>query len=374
MVAYEMEGERTGVGRYLAGLLGGIQELDPGWRWRLFFHGPPFEDELFRHPAFEAVFAGRTSGRPIVWEQLHLPRELRRFDLDLIFSPSYSLPPTGPVPGVVTIHDLSFELLPGELGWRQRWRRRWLARRACRRAARVLVDTDQIRRQLVERYRLPPERVGRVPLAVDGSFRQAGAEAAGRSTWQEDPPLPEVRSPYLLYLGTLLERRNVDLLLRAFAHLRRERPELSLVLAGANRLRRPERLAGWLSELDLAGGQVLHLGYVPEERVIPLYRGALLSFYLSSYEGFGLPPLESLACGTPAVVASGLALDELWPSYPYRCRDLEVDEVARVARQALEDPLGRRRVAEAGVERMSRLTWKRSAELFLRQLEGVVKP
>lgn len=368
VVAYEMEGESTGVGRYLRGLLGGVAEVDPGWRWTLFFHGPRRDETLLSSAGFEAVFAGR-SGRPLRWEQLSLPRALAHWGGDLVFSPSYSLPPTAGLPGVVTVHDLSFELLPAEFGWRERWRRRVLARRACRRAARVLTDAEAVRGQLIDRYRLPPERVAVVAPGVDPVFRAAGAVATGRAPRQAaEPRLPGVRRPYLLHLGTLLDRRRPRLLLEAFAELRRRRPELSLVLAGSDRLRRRGELEGWLSDPALGAG-VVRLGYVAEAAVVPLYQGALLSFYLSSYEGFGLPPLESLACGTPAVVGPGLALDELWPDYPLRVERLEAAEVARVAAAALDEPLARRRIAEEGVERMGRLTWRRAAEAFLTELE-----
>jgi glycosyltransferase involved in cell wall biosynthesis len=308
-----------------------------------------------------------------VWEQLALPALLARAGVDLVFSPSYSLPPAR-VPGVVTVHDLSFELRGSEFGFRERWRRRLLARRACRRAARVVADTPAIRDQLVERYRLEPERVGVVPLGVDEVFRRAGASAVGGTADAPDSPgsvdapadvPPGVRPPYLLYLGTLLDRRNLPLLLEVFARLRRERPELSLVLAGDDRLRRRGGLGALLAG---AGQGVTHLGYVPEAAVVPLYRGAELSFYLSEYEGFGLPPLESLAAGTPAVVGPGLALDDLWPGYPYRCSTLDAADVTRVAHGALTDSAARRRVAAEGVARMAELTWRRSAERFLDEL------
>ncbi len=389
VVAYELEGQSTGVGRYLAGLLAGVAEIAPPWRWTLYFHGARFEHELFGHAAFEPVFAGR-AGRAPVWEQLALPARLARDGVDLVFSPSYSLPPVS-VPGVVTIHDLSFEFRGGEFGFRERWRRRLLARRACRRAARVLAVAPAIRDQLAERYRLDPARVGVVPNAVDPVFKRYGAAAAGAAD-SPGPLPPGVTPPYLLFLGTLLDRRNVPLLLEVFARLRCRaegalddrraegapddrraegapdglRPDLSLVLAGADRLRRRGGLGAWLAE---AGEGVTHLGYVPEAAVAPLYRGAELSFYLSEYEGFGLPPLESLAAGTPAVVGPGLALDDLWPGYPYRCAALGVDEVTRVAAAALADPAARRRVAAEGVARMAELTWRRSAELFLAELE-----
>ena len=380
VVAYEMEGESTGVGRYLAGLLAGVAEVAPPWRWTLFFHGERFEHALFDNLAFEPVFAGR-AGRAPVWEQFALPSLIARTGVDLVFSPSYSLPPA-PVPGVVTVHDLSFELRGGDFGLRERWRRRLLARRACQRAARVLADTPAIRDQLVERYRLDAERVGVVPLGVDAAFRRAGAGAAGAPTGGTAAGVaaiadtaahpaapgelpPGVSPPYLLFLGTLLDRRNIPLLLEVFARLRRERPELSLVLAGADRLRRRRGLGALLAG---AGAGVIHLGYVPEATVVPLYRGAELSFYLSEYEGFGLPPLESLAAGTPAVVGPGLALDDLWPDYPYRCGELEPDEVTAVAADALADSTARRRVAAEGVERMAGLTWRSSAERFLDEL------
>jgi len=363
VVAYELEGQSTGVGRYLAGLLAGVAEIAPPWRWTLYFHGVRFEHELFGHAAFEPVFAGRT-GRAPVWEQLALPAQLARDGVDLVFSPSYSLPPVA-APGVVTIHDLSFEIRGEEFGFRERWRRRLLARRACRRAARVLAVAPAIRDQLAERYRLDPARVGVVPNAVDPVFKRFGAGTAGAADSPGALP-PGVRPPYLLFLGTLLDRRCVPLLLEAFARLRRKRPDLSLVLAGADRLRRRGGLGALLAS---AGAGVAHLGYVPESAVAPLYRGAELSFYLSEYEGFGLPPLESLAAGTPAVVGPGLALDALWPGYPYRCAALEVEEVTRVAAAALGDPAARRRVAAEGVARMAELTWRRSAELLLAELE-----
>jgi glycosyltransferase involved in cell wall biosynthesis len=357
VVAYELEGQATGVGRYLAGLLGGVAEIAPPWRWTLFFHGARFEHELFGHAAFEPVFAGRT-GRAPVWEQLALPAALARAGVDLVFSPSYSLPPAA-VPGVVTIHDLSFELRGGEFGFRERWRRRLLARRACRRAARVLTVSPAIRDQLAARYRLDPSRVGVVPNAVDPVFKRPRPAAP-------EPLPPGITPPYLLFLGTLLDRRCVPLLLEVFARLRAERPDLSLVLAGADRLRRRGGLGALLAG---AGAGVVHLGYVPEAAVTPLYRGAELTFYLSEYEGFGLPPIESLAAGTPVVVGPGLALDDLWPDYPYRCAELEVEEVTLVAAAALADPAARRRVAAEGVARMAELTWRRSAERFLGELE-----
>ncbi len=368
IVAHELEGERTGVGRYLAGLLGGFAEIAPaGWRCGLFMHGAPFEDPLFLPESIEPRFACRSApSKVVLWEQLSLPSLLAEWGADLVFSPSYSLPPGGRVPGVVTIHDLSFECLPEEFGWRQRWRRRLLARRACAQAARVLTDTETMRREVAKSYALDVERIGVVPLAVESRFRPA-EPSEGAS---DERVLAElgVRPPYLLYLGALLDRRQPEVMVEAFSALSGRFPALSLVIAGPDRLRAPALLAARIQKLGL-GERIPRLGYVPEVAVSPLLRAAEATFYLSSYEGYGLPPLESLACGTPAIVASGLALDDLWPAYPYRVERLDGEETQRVAELILTASSAQRgRIRVEAAERLARLNWRRSAQLWIDEL------
>jgi len=323
VVAYELEGRRSGVGRYLEGLLTGLQTESPtNWTWTLFFKGEPFESERFEtEPCdsrrFRAVFDHRPEARPILWEQTRLPFLLRDHDLGFLFSPAYSLPPFSGVPRMLTLHDLSFEHLPEEFTWRERWRRRHLARLAARRADRILTDTSRVARDIETTYGVEPERIGIVPLAVDAEFF-AGYAMSAR-------PLPEelhelgIRPPYLLHLGTLLPRRRIDLTLSAFAALAEDKPELQPVIAGADRLPNPRELERRV-EASGRNASVLRLQWVPEALLVPLYSHAAASIYISSYEGYGLPPLESLATGTPAVVSEGLALDDLWPDYPYRVR------------------------------------------------------
>ena len=369
IVAHELEGERTGVGRYLAGLLHGFAEIAPaGWRCGLFMHGAPFEDPLFDPRAIEPLFAGRpASSKVILWEQLSLPGLIADWGAELVFSPSYSLPRSGRVASVVTVHDLSFERLPEEFGWRERWRRRLLARRACAQAARVLTDTEAMRREVAASYGLDAARVGVVPLAVEEHFRPVapGDEAADRRVLAD----LGVDGPYLLYLGALLDRRQPEAMIAAFAALADRFPALKLLFAGPDRLRDPSGLRRLVDRLGLAD-RIRRLGYLPEAAVPPLLRGAEATFYLSSYEGYGLPPLESLACGTPAIVASGLALDDLWPGYPYRVEQLDGGSAERVALRVLTAGAeAKKRFATEAAERLAALHWRRSAQLWMEQLE-----
>ncbi len=352
-------------------------------RWRLFFKGDPFDHPLWSGAGegrFEPVFDRRPQARPILWEQLRLPRLLRRDSPDVVFSPAYSLPPATGAPGMVTVHDLSFELLAEEFPRKERWRRRLLARWAVKRARRVLTDTEEIARDLVRVYGVAYDKVGVVPLGLDAKFFSGFAEPGaadpgavdrdtGGSQAQDDADLEPygIRRPYLLHLGSILDRRHLGLVIAAFAAVAPEHPDLSLVLAGRNRLRRREDLERWIQASGVAG-RIAHVGYVREEDLVLLYRRATLSYYLSSYEGYGLPPLESLAAGTPPIVSRGLALDELWPDYPYRAPTLDRAAVVRLTRAALADAGERQRVAREGIERMSRLDWTRAAELFLGEI------
>ncbi len=368
VVAYEMEGSKTGVGRYLEGLLSGVAECDNDWQWTLYFKGDPFHHPLWKtgdadsSRRFKAVFDRRPRARPILWEQLRLPRLLRRDRPDVVFSPAYSLPPATGAPGLVTVHDLSFELLGDEFSRRERWRRRLLARRAVKRARRVLTDTEEIARDLMRVYGVDYDKIGVVPLGLDNKFFSESAV-----TDDADLEPYGIRRPYLLHLGSILERRHLELLIAAFAAVATDHPDLALVIAGGNRLRRRQDLDRWIQASEVAD-RIHYVGYVREEDLVLLYRRATLSYYLSSYEGYGLPPLESLAAGTPAIVSRGLALDELWPEYPYRVLTLDRSTVAKLTRAALADDAERQRVAAEGARRMSGLDWQRAAELFLDEI------
>lgn len=370
VVAFEMEGEPTGVGRYLEGLLGGIAALgetsnEGPARWTLFFKGDPFDHALWSNSdaRFRPDFDRRPRARPILWEQTRLPRSIRRAAPDLLFSPSYSLPPVRGLPRLVTIHDLSFERLPQAFPWKERMRRRWLARRAARDATRVLADTVAIANELADRYALAPDRIGVVPLAVDGRFtpRAKDGDVTTRRTLGLD-------GPYLLVLGTVLARRRLDLVLSAFATIAADHPDLRLVIGGRNRLRHAADLDRWIAESGVAD-RVWVPGYLPESGLPAAYRGAVATVYLSEYEGYGLPPMESLACGTPCLVAPGLGLDDLWPNYPYRVRQLDHPSTAEALAVLLADDDGRRAVGTDGAARMAQRTWIASARQFLAELE-----
>lgn len=383
VVAYEMEGEPTGVGRYTEELLTALCRTPraEGWQLRLFFKGCRFEHPLWSEPAagdcaVEPVFDRRSGAHPVLWEQFRLPGLLRRQPADVIFSPGYSLPRARGRPSLVTIHDLSFEHFPGDFSFRELRRRRYLARGAARRATRVLTDTRRTAAELRQRYEVPPERVAVVPLGVSPRFERTG-QAVGLGELAS----VGVRQPYLLVLGSVLPRRRLDLVLGALDRLLTESApdgsgsgagvsldELQFVIAGSNELPRRDDLDRMIDSSGRAD-RVVRIGYVEDGLLPELYAGAWGTIYVSEYEGYGLPPLESLAGGVPALVFDAPALLELWPDYPLRCERLDIDAVTDGLRRLLFDRDARALAEDQGPDRVRSLTWARSAERFAIEIE-----
>jgi len=362
IVAAEMEGPSTGVGRYLQGLLTGLGSWDHGVEWHLFFQGAP-EDLSVSLPGCALHHSG-DSGSRVVWEHLRLPSVLRRYDLDVVVCPGYTIPFGVRTPTVVCIHDLSFELLPRDFRFRERWRRRLLARRAARLAARVVCDTDHMAGLVAETYRVPADRMAVIPLAVDrGRFSPRPNEADAQCLHRLG-----VRSPYLLWLGTVLERRQPREVLEAFTAVRSQGHDLQLVIAGANRMRSPGHLDRWIRELGLER-HTLRLGWVDEAALAPLYRGAAAAVYVSRHEGFGLPPLECLASGTPVVVSAGLALDSAWPDYPFRCADTSPQAISSAMSRAVSSTAWDEDLSARAQQVLDRFDWTVSSKLFVAELE-----
>jgi glycosyltransferase involved in cell wall biosynthesis len=362
VIAAEMEDHATGVGRYLEGLLRGLDQWEHGTEWHLFFQGDPSPFLPDPSGSFHTHFS-RHHGSRVLWEQVLVSRALKPIAPDVVFGPAYSLPFGLGVPSVVTVHDLSFEYLPGDFRSRERWRRRLLARRAAAVARRVVTDTAFMSSMVSKRYGVGGDRLAVVPLGVDGErFSPDGDETDQRVLADLD-----VRKPYILMPGTVLERRLPRQVLEAFANVRRAYPEIELVIAGANRMRRQLDLELWIGELELDGA-VKRLGWVAETDLAPLYRGAEMAIYVSRHEGFGLPPLESLACGTPVVVSAGLGLDDAWPSYPFRLDRLDGESIAAVTMAILADRDETLRVMGEAGRVVSGFNWEQSSRQLVAEL------
>jgi len=351
----ELQGRPTGTGRYLRSLLRHWRE--GGLRLVAYFDGPAPDDPVLDHPAVLCRGLGRGGSRGLLWQERLLPRAARHDGLDMFFSPAYSCPLALPLPRVTTVHDLSFFSHPQDFTLGDGLRRRLLTALSVTVSAFIPVVSEFTRREVASRFPSAADRVVVVPHGPDEDL-------------PAPPPREEARrslgigGPYVITVGTILNRRCLPELVRATARLVRLHPGLVLDVVGDNRtyprldLDRLARSLGLMSRVRLSG-------FVDEAGLAARYAAADVSVFLSEYEGFGLPALEAAARGVPLVVSRAPALGEIFGGAALVVDPHDETGVARAVDLLLRDQPLRERLVSAGRALASRHSWAQAARRTL---------
>ena len=351
----------AGVSNYSAELLRALGQLaldSPGEALELtaFLHVAGFQA-----PGVRQVLSSLPLELPvarILWEQSVLPLQLRRWRADLVHGMVNVLPLATRSPAVVTVHDLAFVRAPGTLPPFKRLYLTALCRASVRRAAQVIAVSQQTAADLQHFFALPAERV---TVVYNGVAERFGLRsAAQQQAFRQRSGLPE---RYLLYVGTLEPRKNLELLLHAFArwrqHCRPAERSVKLVLAGAK---------GWyyttiFQQMAALGLEecVLLPGFVPAAELPDWYAAAEVFVYPSLFEGFGLPVLEAMASGTPVICSQAPGVGEVAGEAAF----LFPPQICEALVAALEGVVGQpgvqQHLRQRGLEQAQRFSWRRSA-------------
>jgi len=305
---------RAGTARYLRGLLAELERT------------AGIELERF---AFGGSSRAATLARDTWWYLGALPRRSRAARLDVLHCPTFRAPLTTPVPLVVTVHDLAVLRHPETFN---RWTRgysRLLVPRVVRAAARVIAVSSFTKEEVVRLIGLPEAKVRVVPNAVGEPFTAEGPAADGE---------------FVLAVGTLEPRKNLARLVEAA-----RRSKLELRVVGAR---------GWQG-VQVGGDGIRWLGEVDDAELARLYRGALCLAYPSVYEGFGIPVLEAMACGTPVVTSAGGGTREVADGAAVLVDPLDPGAIAAGIQEAI---VRRDELRALGRERAARFTWRAAAD------------
>jgi glycosyltransferase involved in cell wall biosynthesis len=299
-------------------------------------------DALPQRPGIDFQIISRGGRGPeLLFEQVGLPVRLRCGHADVVHAPNCFLPLARPCPGVVTIHDLAFEVFPDDFSARTGWKYRTFAARAARSAQRVICVSNYTAQDVVRRYGVDEALVRVIPNAPSLPIA--------------DEPLEGDR-PYLLAVGDLRPKKNLLRLVEAFRALRAGGLEHELVLAGVDSGEQAERVRA------AAGGEPVRLtGYVSDGRLDALMRGADALVHPSLYEGFGLVIVEAMARGVPVVAARATALPETGGDAAEYFDPLDAGDIAAAIRRVVGDREHHAELVRRGRERAARLSWADSA-------------
>jgi glycosyltransferase involved in cell wall biosynthesis len=359
--------QRAGIGRYVRELVAALLRLDAQLEYRFFAASPtPLPDLPFR--VKRLPFHDRWLMR--VWHRTRapLPVELITGPIDLYHSPDFTLPPTLPrTRTLLTVHDLSFVRDPDSAADSLRTFLSVVVPRSVARADHVLADSQATKEDLIELWATPADKVSVLYCGVDPRFRPVTDPAA----------LSAVRAryglghgPFILSVSTLQPRKNYRRLIQAFVPLAEHHPELNLVIGGGKGWRYDEILA----EPDRLGiaGRVLFPGFVEDSDLPALYSAAMALAYPSLYEGFGLPVLEAMACGTPVIASDRSSLPEVTGDAGLQADPLDIEAWTVGMASLVEDTSLRERLVARGREQARRFDWNRAAGELLDIYRGLL--
>jgi glycosyltransferase involved in cell wall biosynthesis len=345
-----------GIGTYVRNVVRHLARLDRETTYLLFCN--PSDESTLRDLAenFVPVVDG-ASGYGLR-EHVSIPFKLRRLGADLLHSPHYVRPLLCTVPSVVTIHDCIHLLFPQYLPNRMAFRyARFVMGNAIRKSALVFTVSEASRADILRFYpATDPHKVHVVPNAIDAEL----LEDPGPEETERVRERYQIRGRFVLFAGNVKPHKNLERLIRAFArvHGQEGNEDLRLVLLGDD----VGRYASLRRTADEAGVRqdVRFFGFVPHQTLAALYRMATVFAFPSLYEGFGLPPLEAMACGTPVVTSRISSLPEVVGDGALLVDPYSEEEIAHGIARVLDDEDLRRRLIERGLERAASFSWERS--------------
>jgi len=352
----------TGSGQYLRYLTSALAEIAPASQFVVLTPAPPMSEAVCApNVAFLVVPGKGTNLGKVWWEQVTLPKAARRCGADLLHVPYWAPPLRAALPIIVTVHDLIPLLLKPYRGGVLVRLYTAFVRAASPRATLLLTDSEASRRDIIAHLRVSPDRVRTIYLAVDEAYSDlVGFPKTDRSILEQFG----VQPGYVLYLGGFDVRKNVRAVCAAFARVAQAVPDARLVIAGklpavdSAFAPDPRRLA---QEAGIPAGRVHFVDFVPEADKPALYRQARAFIFPSLYEGFGLPPLEAMACGTPVVGSNTSSLPEVVGDAGVLVAPADVDGMADALARLLTDDAFHAELRERALRQAARFSWTQTA-------------
>ena len=363
-IGFDAHSIGTGLGgneTYASNLIEALAEVDTQNRYTLYVTRQEAIDR-YAHRWPNVTIRKTLPHTPLIRIPLTLAAELRRRPIDLLHV-QYTAPPLAPCDTIVMIHDLSFEHIPETFKRRSWMQMRLTVRRTARSASHILTDSEYSRQDILRTYRLPPERVTTTPLAASSRFEPVNDRGVLDRYG--------ISGDYILAVGSIQPRKNIARLIRGYSRMLSQHTDNAprLVIVGKR---------AWLFEdtiraaaVSSANDKILFTGYVPDSDLAALYTGALCFAYPSYFEGFGIPLLEAMRCGTPTITSDRTCFPEVVGDASLIIDPFDEESIAAGLWRMISDATLREQLRSRGFVQSSLFDWRKTARLTLDVYEQV---
>jgi len=352
--AHSLEGKRTGVGRVLINLLEQWDNFDlSDTKFILYFKKEI--PELNLSNKFEKKLINSNSNALFI--HYYLPKEAKKDKIDLLFCPSYVSPIFYKGKTALILHDIIYQAHPEMYNWPSFWDRILLkkfSKISAKKAEIIITPSEFSKNEVIKHYKVNSDKVFNIAWGVDNDFRII----------KDNKELIKIKEKYkikdkfIFYIGSIFNRRHLPEIIKAFKKIANRLPNYQFLIFGANYANIPKQ--------EFNHEKIIYQEYLSGKDLIKLYNAADLTIYLSDYEGFGLPPLESIVCGTPVITSRKASIPEVVSEAGIYIEDnSNINEISEAIYSGLTDNSLRQELINKGLEQASKFSWQKSAKKIL---------
>lgn len=360
---------KAGMGNYIKNLVNVLSEIDKDNTYFVLVSERNKDFFRIRQKNFKIINLGKivTMDLPrLFWEQISLPRFLKKNRIDVLHSPGFVMPIMSKAKNVLTMADMTFFTHPEA---------HTLAKRAyfwmfmpisIKKADKIISISENTKKDILDHVKVDKKKIRTVHLAADRSFKELNKDKCRKEIKERY----DVGSPFILFIGMIEPRKNLERLITAFSELKKkENMQHKLVIVGKK---------GWKFDSifktikkERLEQEIIFTGYVPDEDLAKFYNAADFFVYPSLYEGFGLPVLEAMACGCPVITSNVSSMPEVAGDAGLLINPESVKDIADAIKKVINDKELQKKMRKQGIKQSSRFSWKKTAEKTLRIYEEV---
>ncbi|HCX27995.1 MAG TPA: hypothetical protein DHI91_02540 [Candidatus Portnoybacteria bacterium] len=372
--AHNLEGKRTGVGRYLFNLLHEWSKLKTTNVKFVLYFKDEIPADMPQSDFFECkLLKVGSTAKFIHWD---LPRATQEDKVDILFCPAYVAPLCYRGKIALALHDISYEARPKEFNWpsllADKILLKWVSRKSAKKADIIFTPSEFSRQEVIKHYGVSTAKIIVASLGVDAEFSLRHGLDNSAEKIKELKKRYGIGDKFIFFVGSIFTRRHLPEVIGAFGRLTKDRPDYQLLLGGKD-YTQSQSVNGLVEKVNAEFGRqaILRVDFINDLELKLLYSACAFFIWLSDYEGFGLPPLEAMSLGAPVITTDGSSLREVAGQAALLIKNnSDVDEIYQAMERIISDEILRTELINKGRDQVGKFSWKNCAAETLTALLG----